>query len=108
MQLGELQDSLADFHALDTEVWAVDSTEALDKVTNYAQVRGITFPLLVDSNLAVTNKYGVLNEANRKMAYPTTLVIDRKGMIRYIRMDVDFTKRPPVDGLLLFMKKLPD
>jgi peroxiredoxin len=108
MQLGELQDHLAEFRALDTEVWAVDSTEPLDRLTNFAQLRGFTLPLLADSDLAVTTKYGVLNQANRKMAYPTTLVIDRKGVVRYIRTDVDFTRRPPVDHLLIFVKTLPD
>jgi peroxiredoxin len=108
MQLGELQDRLAEFHALDTEVWAVDSTEPLDKVTHFAQVRGYTLPLLADSDLEVTTKYGVLNQASRNMAYPTTLVIDRKGVVRYIRTDVDFTKRPPANDLLAFLKKLPD
>jgi len=108
MQLGELQDHLADFRALDTEVWAVDSTEPLDRLANFAQFRGFTLPLLADSGLTVTMSYGVLNEANRKMAYPTTLVIDRKGVVRYMRTDVDFTKRPPATDLLTFVKKLPD
>lgn len=108
MQLGELQDDLAEFRALDTEVWAVDSTEPLDRLANFAQLRGFSLPLLADSELTVTNRYGVLNEANRKMAYPTTLVIDRKGVVRYIRTDVDFTQRPPATDLLAFVKKLPD
>jgi peroxiredoxin len=108
MQLGELQDNLAEFRALDTEVWAVDSTEPLDKLTNFVQLRGFSLPFFADSGLAVTTSYGVLNEANRKMAYPTTLVIDRKGVVRYMRTDVDFTRRPPATDLLTFVKKLPD
>jgi peroxiredoxin len=108
MQLGELHDHLADFQALDTEVWAIDSTEPLEKVTHYAEMRGMGFPMLADSGLAVTTQYGVLNAMSRNMAYPTTVVIDRKGVVRYARVDVDFTKRPPVGDLLTFMKRLPD
>ncbi len=106
MQLGELQEHLSEFRSLDTEVWAISSTDPVDKLTTYAQVRGFSFPLLADSGLAVTKGYGVLNEANRNMAYPATLVIDRKGGVRYVRIDVDFTKRPSVTDLLAFVKNL--
>jgi peroxiredoxin len=106
MQLGELQDHLAEFHNLGAEVWAIDSTEPVDKVAHYAEVRSIGFPLLVDSGLATTKRYGVLNEKTRNMAYPTTLVIDRKGVVRYARTDVDFTNRPPVADVLAVVKKL--
>ncbi len=106
MQLGELQEHLSEFRGLGAEVWAISSTDPVDKLTTYAQVRGIKFPLLADSGLAVTKRYGVLNEARRNMAYPATLVIDRKGVVRYVRIDVDFTKRPPVTDLLAFLKKL--
>jgi peroxiredoxin len=107
MQLGELQDHIAEFKNLGAEVWAIDSTEPLEKVTHYAEVRNVGFPLLADAGLAVTKSYGVLNEASRNMAYPTTLVIDRKGVVRYVQVDVDFTKRPPVSDLLAVVKGLP-
>lgn len=106
MQLGELQEHLSEFRALGAEVWAISSTEPVDKLATYAQVRGITFPLLADSGLAVTNRYGVLNDRSRNMAYPATFVIDRKGVVRYVRIDVDFTKRPPVTDLLTVLKGL--
>lgn len=106
MQLGELQEHLSEFRNLGTEVWAISSTDPVDKLTTYAEVRGITFPLLADSGLEVTKRYGVLNDASRNMAYPATLVIDRKGVVRFVRIDVDFTKRPPVADLLAFLKNL--
>ena len=106
MQLGELQDHLQEFRNLDTEVWAISSTEPVDKLTTYVQVRGFGFPLLADSGLAVTTAYGVLNDAGRNVAYPATFVIDRGGVVRYVRVDVDFTKRPPVADLLAFLARL--
>jgi peroxiredoxin len=106
MQLGELQDHIAELRNLGAEVWAIDSTEPLEKVTHYAEVRNLGFPLLADAGLAVTKAYGVLNEASRNMAYPATLVIDRKGVVRYAQVDVDFTKRPPVSDLVAVLKKL--
>jgi len=106
MQLGELQEHLQEFRNLGTDVWAISSTDPVAKLTMYAQVRGFSFPLLADSGLAVTKRYGVLNDATRNMAYPAMLVIDRSGVVRYLRVDVDFTKRPPVSDLLAFVKGL--
>jgi peroxiredoxin len=106
MQLGELHDHLAEFQKLGAEVWAIDSTEPADKVAHYAENRSIGFPMLVDQGLATTRAYGVLNEKTRNMAYPTTLVIDRNGVVRYVRTDVDYTKRPPVSEVLAIVKKL--
>ncbi len=106
MQLGELQENLQAFHQLGTEVWAIDSTEPVAKLATYAQVRGFTFPLLADDALAVTKRYGVLNVAQPLMAYPATFVIDRSGVVRYARVDVDFTKRPPVTDLLAVVRGL--
>jgi peroxiredoxin len=106
MQLGDLQDHLAEFHNLGAEVWAISSTDPVDKLATYAQVRGFTFPLLADDALAVTKRYGVLNVAQPLVAYPATFVIDRRGVVRYARVDVDFTKRPPVTDLLAVVRGL--
>ena len=106
MQLGELQENLQALHQLGTEVWAIDSTEPVAKLATYAQVRGFSFPLLADDALAVTKRYGVLNVAQPLMAYPATFVIDRRGVVRYARVDVDFTKRPPVTDLLAVVRGL--
>jgi len=104
MQLGELQEHLKEFRDLGAEVWAISSTETPGKLTGYAQARDITFPLLSDADLAVTQRYGILNDARSNMAYPTTLVIDRAGIVRYVRVDVDFTKRPSAADLLAILK----
>jgi peroxiredoxin len=50
-------------------------------------VGGQSFPanvtLLVDPDYAFTNAYGLRWEAPNETAYPTTLVIDKSGTIRY-------------------------
>ncbi|HVN77286.1 MAG TPA: redoxin domain-containing protein [Thermoanaerobaculaceae bacterium] len=107
MQLGELQEHLKEFNDLGADVWAVDSTEPAAKAARYAELRGITFPLLADEGLAVTKSYGVVNAARPEMAYPATFVTDRDGVVRYARVDLDFTNRPPVSDLLAAVKALP-
>ncbi len=55
----------------------------------------------------MTNLYGVLNQERRDLPYPTALVIDRGGTVRYRRQDVDFTRRPPASELLAAVRALP-
>ena len=89
-------------------MWAISSTDPTDKLAAYAGAKGITFPLLSDADLAVTKRFDVLNYTRSNMAHPTTLVIDRKGTVRFVRIDFDFTKRPAAADLLAFLKNLKD
>jgi len=89
-------------------VWAISSTDPTDKLAAYAGAKGITFPLLSDADLAVTKRFDVLNYTRSNMAHPTTLVIERKGTVRFVRIDFDFTKRPPAANLLAFLRNLKD
>ena len=89
-------------------MWAISSTDPTDKLAAYASAKGITFPLLSDADLAVTKRFDVLNYTRSNMAHPTTLVIDRKGTVRYMRTDYDFTKRPAAADLLAFLKDLKE
>ncbi len=106
MQLGELQESLPQFQALGADVWAVSSTDATDRLAGYAKVRGLSFPLLSDRTLTVTNRYGLLNRSNGTMADPATIVIDRTGIVRFVRVDVDFRQRPSAQEILDAVRKL--
>jgi len=38
--------------------------------------------------------------------HPTTVIIDRQGVIRYLRVDVDYKVRPTVDELLKALDQL--
>jgi len=96
---------LQEFQALGAEVWAV-SNDPLDKLRAYAAYAGITFPLLSDTGLVAIKAYGILDE-RQQIAHPTTFVIDRKGVVRYAREDVDFRVRPSAEELLAALRALP-
>jgi peroxiredoxin len=89
-------------------VWAVSSTDPPEKLAAYSKALGVTFPLLSDSVQAATKAFGVLDPSHGSvlMAYPLTLVIDRKGVVRYSRVDVDFRYRPPASDLLDLVRSL--
>jgi alkyl hydroperoxide reductase subunit AhpC len=48
----------------------------------FAKARGYCFPLLSDVHRAVIRAYGVLDE-DRNVAYRSTFVIDRDGVLRW-------------------------
>ena len=83
-------------------VWAVahDDTEKLRELRD-AQGADLTF--LVDPGAGTIREYGIFNEDDsrgREIPHPATLVIDKEGIVRYLRIDVDYRERPPVSDLL--------
>ncbi len=71
----------------------------------WADRAGITFPLLSDTGLAAIRAYGVLNE-RQEIAHPASFVIDRSGVVRYAREDIDYRVRPSADELLAAVRAL--
>jgi peroxiredoxin (alkyl hydroperoxide reductase subunit C) len=49
---------------------------------SFAKARGIAFPLLSDIHRSAIRDYGVLDE-ERNVAYRSTFVIDREGVLRW-------------------------
>jgi peroxiredoxin len=107
-QLGELQQFLPRFGALGAEVWAVSSTDIADRLAAYAKLKGLSFPLLSDAGLGLTRSYGLLDPTNGVMAEPAAIVVDRGGTVRFVRVDVDFRKRPAAQELLDVVRNLND
>ena len=85
-------------------MWAI-SNDPVDKLKAYAAHAGISFPLLSDTTLSAVRAYGIHN-ARQDLAHPTTIVIDRRGVVRYIREDIDFRVRPPVDDVLAAVRAI--
>ena len=61
----------------------------------------MTFPLLMDPDLATVKAYGILNEQSGKIPHPTAVVVDKSGTVTYVRVDEDFRVRPPTVGELV-------
>ena len=58
-------------------------------------------PILLDLDAEVIRRYGVYNEQDdRSLPHPTAIVIDREGVVRYVRIDVNYRERPSVEELL--------
>lgn len=76
----------------------------LDKIR---KEQGDEFPLLSDPDHRVIDRYGLLNtEARRPIPHPATLIIDRKGIVRWKFIEVDYKIRPSNDDLLREIGKI--
>ena len=82
------------------------SNDPVDKLKAYAAYAKVSFPLLSDASLSVVRAYGIHNE-RQDLAHPTTLVIDSTGVVRYVREDIDFRQRPPIEDVLAAVRALP-
>jgi cytochrome c biogenesis protein CcmG/thiol:disulfide interchange protein DsbE len=58
-------------------VLGVNQAESVETIERFARTTGVTYPLLVDEDQNINNKYAVLN-------LPTTIFIDAKGVIREV------------------------
>lgn len=82
------------------------SPDEVKNLRKFRQQEGLDFPVLIDTDLAVGTSYGLINEANPVVPHPTTLIIDKQGVIRYLRVDVDYKVRPSVAEVLQALDQL--
>ncbi|MCL4523666.1 MAG: peroxiredoxin family protein, partial [Acidobacteria bacterium] len=66
----------------DTQAFGI-SIDSATRNRNFAKSLGLTYPLLSDLDLKVSEAYGVLNKQTQ-FANRTTFVVDKKGVIQYI------------------------
>ncbi len=70
----------------------VGVNESLKKVRRYVKKKGLKFKIVYDRHTLITRKFGVIGT-------PTHIIIDRRGVIRYIGAT-------PPEGLEKHLKEL--
>ncbi len=50
---------------------------------NHADLKGLRFPMLADTSKSLAEELGIL-EANEKVAYRATFIVDPQGIIRWV------------------------
>ena len=76
------QDGTSKLADSDSQVFGI-SIDSTTRNRNFAKSLGLTYPLLSDLDLTVSEAYGVLNKQTQ-FANRTTFVVDKKGTIQYI------------------------
>lgn len=65
--------------------------------------RTLDFPLLSDPDHAVIARYGLLNQQDpqaRPIPHPTVFVIDRKGIVQWKSIEINYKIRPTNEDIL--------
>ena len=79
-QLCSYQDDLGSLTELDAQVWGISSQD-VDSHERFAAKRGLTFPLLADTDRAVQKLYGVAGPLGHTKR--SIFVIDPAGVLRW-------------------------
>jgi hypothetical protein len=83
------------------------SYDSVAVLKNFADRRGITFPLLSDPDSKIIRGFGILNETTQKntpffgIPYPGTYVLDRKGVVLAKYFVDDFRERDTAAEILV-------
>lgn len=76
------QDGIAKLTGADSVVLGI-SVDTRERNARFARNLNLSFPLLSDEKLAVSQAYGVLNP-NTQFANRATFVVDKQGVIQHI------------------------
>lgn len=109
-ELGELVKHAADFQAIHIQLIAL----SVDPVAKAAVVRDrfhAPFPILSDAQFKAMNRYGTRSPEYRNrlgisVNTPTLILIDRKGVIRWIHQATDYRVRASVEQDLAEARQL--
>lgn len=73
--------------------------------------RTLDFTLLSDPDHAVIDRYGLLNQQDpraRPIPHPTTLVIDREGVVRWKFLEINYKVRPSNTDIIRALAEVQD
>ncbi len=102
----ELQQSLEQIRKRGLGLAAV-SYDSVAVLKNFADRRGITYPLLSDSDSKVIRAYGLLNESVDKgtpqygIPFPGTFILDKAGVVTQKYFEPDFRQRYTASEILV-------
>jgi peroxiredoxin len=63
---------------------------------------------LSDTGHKVIDRYGILNQKSKGLPHPATYVIDKKGIVRWRFVEVDYRVRPTNQQILDAIKIIGD
>lgn len=95
-----------------TEVWAisVDGPEMQQAMIDRIVAEGGEEPfyrMLTDQDHRVIDRYGLFNpdeSRGRPVPHPTTLVVDREGVVRWKFIEIDYKIRPSNEDILAALR----
>jgi thioredoxin-dependent peroxiredoxin len=66
------------------------------------------FVYVIDPDFSMVNAYGVRWKAQGETSYPSTFVLDRKRMVRFVKIGHSHGDRTKADNILKEVKQMPE
>ncbi|MBZ5654750.1 MAG: peroxiredoxin family protein [Acidobacteriia bacterium] len=88
---------------------AAERRDGVWRPGKFLEKRPISFPFLLDEDSTVTKEYGLYHAIGIDafdIAHPATLVIDRRGVVRYIYRSDNQNDRAPLEGVLIAVREI--
>lgn len=95
----------AEIEAAGARIAAV-AVDPIDVSQGLAARLGLGYPILADEGGAMAKAYGVWH-AERKIALPAVIVVDREGIVRWRRVSRSVSERPEEDEVVDVARRLP-
>jgi peroxiredoxin len=95
----------------DTQIIAISSELPPDLYKAFNAIGGNdtgpdSIMFLSDVDHRVIDRYGILNQESKGLPHPATYVIDKKGIVRWRFVEVDYRERPTNQQILDAIKSL--
>jgi peroxiredoxin Q/BCP len=106
MQLTSLAEDYEKIKQAGADLLAI-SVDKPEFAWSMSQTTGAKFQLLSDVDHKVIEAYGIFNaNEHNGIAFPSTFVLDKTGVIRYMYVGRTPTDRPPDESILDQVKKV--
>ena len=110
-QFGDFLKAAADIEAAEGRVvWVYPgpADDAQKRAEEFASGRPFppNFRFVLDPNYVLTSSYGLRWNAPQETAYPSTFVIDRKGIVRYALVSTSHDGRAPAAAVIAELRKI--
>lgn len=94
-----MQENIESLGGSATSLWAISNDDP-EKLLEFRDAEGLTIPFLLDPGAMTIKAYGLYKEGSeRVIPHPTALIIDKDGVVRYVRVDENYRERPSVEEL---------
>ena len=103
-QLVELQQHFSKLNNEDSKLIAI-STDGNDEKKQTVSELGVKFLIVSDLQRNIIRSFGVLHP-EEGISRPAVFIIDKKGLVRYRKIGIDYTDRPTVKLLVQILALL--
>ena len=100
-----LSERYNEFKLAGAQIVAIN-TEASTEQHDFRKVKNIEFMFLSDPTIETVKKFGVFNDQDSAHVIPSTFILDKKGVIRWIYVGKNAGDRPTPDVVLQALKNI--